>query len=81
MNDLGLRIAELRKCRGVSRALLAGKAHLTVEALRKIEVGIVKDPGVSHVQEIAQCLGVSLDMLMAPTWKIDICIHEDIVKI
>ena len=64
-NDIGKRIAELRRERGLSQEELAELAMLHRVTVAKYETGQV-EPGALAIGRIADALGVSADELLCP---------------
>lgn len=63
--QLGKLIKRLRKQRdGMKQQDLATAARLTQGQLSRIESGYVKNPHSGTLERIADCLGVSVDLLM-----------------
>ena len=62
--ELGRVIAERRGESEMSGQALAEGARLSVDGLRKLEVGRISDPGFQTVLRLAQKLGVTLDQLV-----------------
>src|SRR5210317_848730 len=61
--ELGLRIAELRKQKGITQEELAAKASINVRTIQRIEKGEV-DPRSYTLQEIARALEVDPERLL-----------------
>lgn len=68
-NDIGKRIAEIRRERGYSQDQLAELAMLHRVSLAKYETGVV-EPGALALSRIADALGVSTDELLCRTEKL-----------
>lgn len=64
--NLGKNIERQRKKAGLSREKLAFKCggKFTSHHLLRVEKGMVKNPGIEMVKEIAQALSVSIDLLV-----------------
>ena len=62
--ELGRVIAERREAAKMSGQALAERARLSVDGLRKLETGRVRDPGLQTVLRLAQNLDVTLDQLV-----------------
>ena len=64
--NLGKNIEILRKKAGLSREKLAFKCggKFTSHHLLRVERGMVKNPGIEMVSEIAKAVGVSIDQLV-----------------
>lgn len=69
MQDIGKRIAELRRERGLSQEELAELAMLHRVTVAKYETGTV-EPGALAIGRIADALGVSTDELLCRTDKL-----------
>jgi transcriptional regulator with XRE-family HTH domain len=63
-DQLGQRIEEARRTRGLSQAELADRAGLTRATVNRIEHGKVS-PTIDSIQRIASVLGVSMDELFS----------------
>ena len=63
--NLGKNIEKYRKKAGLSREKLAHKCNgkFTSIHLMRVEKGMVKNPGIEMVKEIAKILEISLDQL------------------
>ena len=68
-NDVGKRIAEIRRDRGYSQDTLAEMALIHRVTLAKYETGAV-EPGAIALSRIADALGVSTDELLCRTEKL-----------
>lgn len=64
VNDLGVRLKELRRSHGMTLAQLAAKTGLSVGSLSQVERGLVS-PTIRTIYSVATALGVS------PAWIID----------
>jgi repressor LexA len=73
-NDIGKRIAELRRERGLSQEELAELAMLHRVTVAKYETGQV-EPGALAIGRIADALGVSADELLCRVDKLPPFIH------
>lgn len=63
--QLGRVIAARRTERNMTGQALAETAGLSVDGLRKLETGRIRDPGIQTVMRLAQSLDVTLDQLVA----------------
>jgi transcriptional regulator with XRE-family HTH domain len=61
--QMGRRLQVLRKQKGWSRRLLADKAGVSREYVRKLEAGL-QDPTVGTLQRLARGLGVPVTELL-----------------
>ena len=61
--DLAHRLKELRKAKGLTQAVLAKRAGVTLSYIGRLEIGR-HDPQLSTLQKIAKALGVSLAELV-----------------
>lgn len=68
-NDIGKRIAALRRERGYGQEELAERSGIHRVTLARYETGAV-EPGVSAVSRIADALGVSVDEILCRTEKL-----------
>jgi len=64
--DVGIRIKQARKAKGLTQKQLAAKAGLSNSTLSDIERGQL-DPKLSQVSAICQCLGLDLNWLYGYT--------------
>lgn len=62
-NDIGKRIAELRRERGYNQEQLAEMSLLNRVTLARYETGVI-EPGALALARIADALGVSTDELL-----------------
>lgn len=64
--SLGKNIEKYRKQAGLSREKLAFKCggKFTSNHLLRVERGMVKNPGIEMVKEIATALGITVDLLL-----------------
>lgn len=62
--ELGRVIAARRTKRNMTGQALAEGAGLSVDGLRKLETGRVRDPGIQTVMRLARSLDVTLDQLV-----------------
>ena len=69
MNDIGKRIAQLRRERGLNQDELAELANLHRVTVAKYETGTI-EPGALALSRIADALGVSTDELLCRTEKL-----------
>ena len=60
MYDLGLRIRQARKKKGMTQAELATMAALSRKTLGEIESGTVTDIGIRKVERLLELLGLEL---------------------
>jgi len=61
---LGHRLQAVRMQAGLTQQALCQQAGLSYSTLTKIERGAIKSPSIFTIQNIAECLGLSLDELM-----------------
>lgn len=64
---LGRRLQEARQNAGMTQQDLCQKAHLSYSTLAKIERGAIKSPSIFTIQNIADALGLSMDVLLGHT--------------
>lgn len=57
LRELGKRINEIRKIKGMTQEILAERADLTVSYISKIETG-KKNPTIAVIEKIAHAMGV-----------------------
>ena len=57
---IGKRIKEHRKAVGLTQEGLASKAGIPYTTLTKIESGVIKNPSIKAIGQIAEALGASL---------------------
>jgi transcriptional regulator with XRE-family HTH domain len=57
---LATRLRAMRTRRGLTQEQLAGRAHVAVSTLRKIESGRVVEPGYFTMLSLANALGIEL---------------------
>ena len=69
VNDVGKRIAELRRERGINQEQLAEMALLSRVTVARYESGRI-EPGASALSRIADVLNVSTDELLCRTEKL-----------
>jgi len=62
MNGIGGKIKELRNKKGMTQETLAEALGVTAQAVSKWEKGI-NSPDISVLRDIANILGISVDML------------------
>jgi|KBSMisStandDraft_5_1062788.scaffolds.fasta_scaffold04043_13 transcriptional regulator with XRE-family HTH domain len=65
--ELGARIRQARKSRGLTQAVLAGRAGVTRETLNQLERGVAKDLGVAKVLRLLRAVDLDLLVLEAAT--------------
>lgn len=68
-NDVGKRLAELRRERGYNQDQLAEMAMLNRVTLARYETGVI-EPGVFALSRLADALGVSTDEILCRTPKL-----------
>lgn len=68
-NDVGKRLAELRRERGYNQDQLAEMAMLNRVTLARYETGVI-EPGVFALSRLADALGVSTDEILCRTAKL-----------
>jgi repressor LexA len=73
-NNIGKRIAELRRERGLNQEELAELAMLHRVTVAKYETGQV-EPGASAISRIADALGVSADIILCRSEKVPPFLH------
>ncbi|MCI0464798.1 MAG: helix-turn-helix domain-containing protein [Gemmataceae bacterium] len=64
MTDFATRLRRLREALGLSQSELAARCGLSIDSLQNWEQNRVR-PRLSALIQLAQCLGVSLDALVA----------------
>jgi transcriptional regulator with XRE-family HTH domain len=62
MQDLGIRIRQARKEKGLTQAQLADMAGITRKTLSQIETGTVSDIGIRKVGRTLDVLGLELSV-------------------
>jgi FMN phosphatase YigB (HAD superfamily)/DNA-binding XRE family transcriptional regulator len=62
--SLGLKIQQARKEAGYTQQQLCQNSGLSYSTLAKIERGAIKAPSIFTIQQIAQSLGISMDVLI-----------------
>ncbi len=67
--DMLDRIKKIKKDRNITNDILSLKTNIPIGTLSKILSGNTKDPQVSNIIKIANCLGVSADYLIFGTDK------------
>ncbi|RQW78109.1 MAG: transcriptional regulator [Geobacter sp.] len=60
MFDLGIRIRQARKEKGLTQAQLADMAGITRKTLSQVETGAVSDIGIRKVERTLEVLGLEL---------------------
>ena len=68
-NDIGKRLAELRRERGYNQDQLAEMAMLNRVTLARYETGVI-EPGVFALSRLADALGVTTDEILCRTAKL-----------
>ena len=63
LSTLAKNIRKLRKKRNLSQDKLSKLANMSHNTIIKIESGLIKNPKIETVQNIADAFGVSLDEL------------------
>ena len=63
LSTLAKNIRKLREKRNISQDKLSKLANVAHNTIIKIETGLIKNPKIETVQNIADALGVSLDEL------------------
>jgi len=63
LSKLAKNIRKLRKKKNISQDKLSKLAGIAHNTIIKIETGLIKNPKIETVQNIADALGVSLDEL------------------
>lgn len=76
MNDLAARILQIRKARGLTQEELASKLGLTAQAVSKWETG-AGSPDINILPQLAEALGVSLDVLFGRVPFLHMPVMED----
>lgn len=66
MDEIGLakKIGDARRQSGLTQQQLCQKSGLSYSTLAKIERGAIKSPSIFTIQQIAEALGTSLDVLL-----------------
>ena len=62
--SIGARIKAARTAAGMTQMDVARRTDLSLQAVGDIERGIVRDPHISSLRQIAYALGVSVEMLV-----------------
>ena len=62
--SIGARIKAARTAAGMTQMDVARRTDLSLQAVGDIERGIVRDPHISSLRQIAYALGVSIEMLV-----------------
>ena len=62
--SIGARIKATRTAAGMTQMDVARRTELSLQAVGDIERGIVRDPHISSLRQIAYALGVSVEMLV-----------------
>ena len=62
--NIGDRIRAARKAAGMTQEAVARRTDLSLQAVGDIERGIVRDPHISSLSQIANALGVPVEMLV-----------------
>ena len=62
--NIGDRIRAARKAAGMTQEAVARRTDLSLQAVGDIERGIVRDPHISSLRQIANALGVPVEMLV-----------------
>ena len=62
--NIGDRIRAARKAAGMTQEAVARRTDLSLQAVGDIERGIVRDPHISSLRQIAYALGVPVEMLV-----------------
>jgi transcriptional regulator with XRE-family HTH domain len=62
---IGANIKQLRLRKGLTQKAFASLCGVSYSTLTKIETGIIKSPRLEHLQNIAQCLEVTVDDLIS----------------
>ena len=63
--SIGERVRWARDDRGLTRPELAKKAGISVYTLTALELRQPKNPGLLHIQQLAQGLGLTMDELLS----------------
>ena len=79
-NQIGLRIMELRKAKGLSQEDLAKCIEISRPSLAQIELGN-RNVGVFELFRLSQVLGFSLDEFLSPDFKTDETLQYEQPKI
>ncbi len=61
--NIGIRLAEIRKNKGITQKELADKLHVSQQVISNIERGVTA-PDIEHLKMIADIYNVSLDQLV-----------------
>ena len=64
---LGVRLQQARKAAGLTQQELCQKSGLSYSTLAKIERGAIKSPSIFTIQQIAEALDTTVDVLLAAT--------------
>jgi transcriptional regulator with XRE-family HTH domain len=62
--NLGGRIKVARKAAGLTQEAVSKRTDLSLQAVGDIERGVVKDPHISSLRQIAEALGITLEELV-----------------
>lgn len=64
MSEIGKRIKEIRKDRGLTQQKLSSKANVECNTLRKVETGKILNPGMDFLKKIAIAFDVGINDLV-----------------
>ena len=78
--DIGFRVTELRKKKGLSQEELAKRVHISRSSLTQIELGN-RGVDVLELQKLSLQLGFSLDEFLSPDFELNPNLNEDELKI
>lgn len=62
--DIGDKVKEVRKAKGLTQDALAKKADIPYTTLTKLESNVITKPSIQSVEKIAKGLGVTIDELL-----------------
>lgn len=65
--EIGSRIRQARKARGLTQATLAARAGIARETLSQLEGGLAKDLGVAKILRLLKALDLEMQLLDAQT--------------
>ncbi len=62
--DIGDKVKEVRKAKGLTQDALAKKADIPYTTLTKLESNVITKPSIQSVEKIAKGLGITIDELL-----------------
>ena len=62
--DIGDKVKEVRKAKGLTQDALAKKADIPYTTLTKLESNVITKPSIQTVEKIAKGLGITIDELL-----------------